>query len=194
MDYGLGIVGKEDIDIHPDDPTNQVPKNKAEFKQRVLNEPYQPVNINFPRSTFGNWSRNFQKSWYQLYPWSEYSPKTDAAYCFSCQMFNDSIGLNSGQSEIVFSKSGFKNWKQSTTKFNCHQGSKCHLNSTTSLKTATNPNLKSIDTILDEQRENILSQKEIKRLQNREIMKKLIDIVLCLGIGGKPFCGTLKNE
>lgn len=89
-------------------------------------------------------------------------------------MFSGSVGLNAGQSDGAFSKSGFKNWKQSTARFNCHQGSKYHLNSTTSLKTATNPNLKSIDTILDEQRKDILSQKEIKRLQNREIMKKLM--------------------
>jgi len=96
--------------------------------------------------------------------------------------------LNAGQYEGVFSKSGFKNWKQSTANFNCHQGSKYHLNSSTSLKTATNPNLKSIDTILDEQREDILSQKEeIKRLQNKESINKLINIVVCLGIGGKPF-------
>uniref|UniRef100_A0A2S2NXT3 Zinc finger MYM-type protein 1 n=1 Tax=Schizaphis graminum TaxID=13262 RepID=A0A2S2NXT3_SCHGA len=109
-------------------------------------------------------------------------------------MFNGSAGLNVGQSEGVFSKSGFKNWKQSTARFNIHQGSKCHLNSTTSLKTATNTNLKPIDTILDEQRKDILSQKEVKRLQNREIMKKLIDIVLCLEIGGKPFRGHTEKS
>ncbi|XP_050064963.1 uncharacterized protein LOC126553894 [Aphis gossypii] len=101
------ILGKEDIDIHPDDPTNPVPKNKVEFKQRVLKGPYQPVNINFPRSTFDNRYRSFQKSWYQLYPWLEYSPKTDAAYCFACRMFSGSVGLNAGQSDGAFSKSGF---------------------------------------------------------------------------------------
>lgn len=51
---------------------------------------------------------------------------------------------------------------------------------------------KPIDVILDENREQIRSQKELQRLKNKEIMNRLIDITLCLGIGGRPFLG--KNE
>lgn len=107
-----------------------------------------------------------------MYPWLEYSPKKDATYCFPCRMFSKSVGLNAGQFEKVFSKTGFSNWKAAKGKFNVHQGSNYHLYSTTSLKTILNPNSKSIDVILDQQRENIHSQMEIKRLKNRETMKK----------------------
>ncbi|XP_008181241.1 uncharacterized protein LOC103308873 [Acyrthosiphon pisum] len=65
--------------------------------------------------------------------------------------------------------------------------SKVHLNSSTSLNIFFN--LKPIDTILDENRELLRSQKEKTRLKNRQIMKRLIDITVCLGIGGKPFRG-----
>jgi hypothetical protein len=124
-----------------------------------------------------------------MFSWLEYSPKKDAVYFFPCRMFFGSVELNAGQFEIVFSKTGFTIWKAATEKFNVHQRSKCHLNSTTSLNTFLNPNSKSICVILDQQREDIRSQKEINRLKNRETMTKLIDIVLCLGVGGKPFCG-----
>jgi hypothetical protein len=122
-----------------------------------------------------------------MFSWLEYSPKKNAVYCFPCRMFCGSIELNAGQFEIVFSKIGFTNWKVATEKFNVHQRLKCHLNSTTLLKTFLNPNSKLIDVILDQQREDIRSQKEINRLKNKETMKKLIDIVLFLGVGGKSF-------
>lgn len=100
-------VGKEDTnDIHPDDPTNPVPKIQSEFKHRVIKGPYQPEFTSYPRSVFGNRHRSFQKSWHMVYFWLEYSPKKDAAYCLPCRMFCGSVGLNVGQFEVVF----FKNW------------------------------------------------------------------------------------
>lgn len=107
-------------------------------------------------------------------------------------MFSGSVGLNAGQFEVVYSKTGFTNWKAATIKFNTHRGSKCYLNSTTFLKIVLNPNSKSIDVILVQQKENAFSQKEINRLKSREMENKLIDIVLCLSIDGKPFHG--RNE
>jgi len=102
-------------------------------------------------------------------------------------MFTHSSGINIGQTELTYSKSGFKNWKLATSKFKLHQMSKVHLNSSTSLNNFLN--LKPIDIILDENRELLHSQKEQTRLKNRQIMKRLIDITVCLGIGGKPFRG-----
>lgn len=83
-----------------------------------------------------------------------------------------------------------------TIKFNIHQKSKYHLNSSTFLVNFLNS--KPIDIVLDDQRIHIHSQKEsqlnLTRQRNREIMKRLIDITICLGIGGKPFRGHIENE
>ena len=102
--------GKYDY-LHPDDPKTSIPKNQIEFKQRVLKGPYQPVLKMFPRTTFGNVNklRSFQLSWYKLFPWLEYSPKADLAFCFPCRMFSGATGLNTGQTEIIYSKTGFRN-------------------------------------------------------------------------------------
>ncbi|XP_060846280.1 zinc finger MYM-type protein 1-like [Rhopalosiphum padi] len=180
---------KYDSNLHPDDPKISIPKNQIEFKQRVLKGPYQPVLKIFPRTTFGNANkqRSFQHSWYNLFPWLEYSPKADLAFCFPCRMFNGATGLNAGQSEIVYSKTGFKNWKLATIRFNVHQKTKVHLNSSSALSNFLDS--KSIDVVLDKTCEHINSQKEIQRLKNREIVKRIIDIILCISIGGKPLRG-----
>lgn len=146
----------------------------------------------FPRTMFSGVKRSFQKSWYKQFTWLEYSPKEDLAFCFPCRMFSGSTGLNVGQSELTYSKIGFKNWKASTSKFSAHEKSKNHLNSSTSLTSFLNS--KPIDEVIDDQRKNINSVKELTRQKNREVMKRLIDITVCLGIGGKPFRGHRESK
>ncbi|XP_022170405.1 zinc finger MYM-type protein 1-like, partial [Myzus persicae] len=179
-------------DIHPLDPKVEVPKNQIEFKQRILKGPFQPILDIYPRTLFSGTLRSFQKSWYQQFTWLEYSPEEDLAFCFPCRMFIGSIVLNVGQSELVYSKLGYKNWKAATSKFSLHEKTKNHLNSSTSLMNFLNS--KPIDVSLDNQIKSIHSQKELTRQKNTEIMKRLIDITLCLGFGGKPFRGHTENK
>lgn len=48
-------------------------------------------------------------------------------------------------------------------------------------------NSKSIDLVLDESNAQRISQREENRLKNRDILSRLIDVVLCLAKNGKPF-------
>jgi hypothetical protein len=77
--------------------------------------------------------RSFQKSWYEQFTWLEYSPVEDLAFSFSYSMFMGSTRLNIGQSELVYSKLGYKNWNAATSKLSLHEKTKNHLNSSTSL-------------------------------------------------------------
>lgn len=76
-------------------------------------------------------------------------------------MFIGSTGLNVGQSELVYSKLGYKNWKAATSKFSLYEKTKNRLNSSTSLMNFLNS--KPIDVNLDNQIKNIHSQKELTR-------------------------------
>lgn len=67
-----------------------------------------------------------------------------------------------------------------------------HINSSTSLTNFLNS--KPIDEVIDDQRKNIDSEKELTRQKNREIMRRLIDITVCLGISGKPFRGHTESK
>lgn len=77
-------------------------------------------------------------------------------------------------------------------KFKLHQSSKAHLASVTSLTHFLNS--KSIDVVLNEEKVKSLSEKEKKKEKNRCIMRRLIDITLCLGIGGKSFRGHNEKD
>jgi len=70
--------------------------------------------------------------------------------------------------------------------------SKVHLNCVTSLTNFLHS--KSIDVLLDEERENTRNQREKQRLINREVIKRLIDVTLCLGISGKSFRGHSEKK
>lgn len=53
--------------------------------------------------------------------------------------------------------------------------------------------MKSIDCVLDTNRQEEISRKEKLRLKNREVMNRIIDITICLAKSGKPFRGHDKK-
>lgn len=69
-------------------------------------------------------------------------------------MFTPSFEITMGQAKLSYSKSGFKNWKLSTSKFKLHQMSKVHLDSSTSINNCLH--LKPIDIIWDKNRGCVL--------------------------------------
>lgn len=49
--------------------------------------PYQiPIN-EYPQSGPDDHLRRFQSKWFETFNWLEYSPTTDAPYCFPCFLF-----------------------------------------------------------------------------------------------------------
>jgi len=168
------------------DPVHALPIDRLCFKDQVLKGPYQPILDIYPSTIQGNKRRSFQKNWYTLYNWIEYSTKLDAVFCFPCRCFRGNESNNS-QTTITFSKVGFKGWNKANEAFKKHQLSKCHVNSSTSLLNFLNG--KSIDCVLDKAKEVSLSKKSEERIKNRQIMNRLIDIVICLCKGGRPFRG-----
>jgi len=67
---------------------------------------YQPFDFPFPPSQFGNQRRSFQSAWYNKFPWLEYSPHKDAAFCFPCFIFEKKTA-----NRATLTGDGFKNWK-----------------------------------------------------------------------------------
>lgn len=170
--------------IHPDDPSNVLTSYRIELKERIVRGPYQPDIKLFPRTKIGQNYRSFQKNWYSCFKWLEYS--IAKVFCFPCRMFLN-FGSDSGQADTTFSKTGFSNWHTATTSFKTHQMSKSHNRSTSSMTFFLNS--QSIDIALNKCQELELSRRETQRLANRNIMHRLIDIILCLAKNGKPFRG-----
>jgi hypothetical protein len=49
--------------------------------------PYQFQKDEYPLDDAANHPRKFQYHWFKTFPWLEYSPTTDAVYCFPCFLF-----------------------------------------------------------------------------------------------------------
>uniref|UniRef100_A0A8C5M9G2 TTF-type domain-containing protein n=1 Tax=Leptobrachium leishanense TaxID=445787 RepID=A0A8C5M9G2_9ANUR len=141
----------------------------------------------FPRTKIGDKQRNFHSEWYEKYRWLEYSPPKDAAFCFHCRFFSSNDSTQKGHIDPAVIEKGFKNWHKATECFRTHQLSKSHQLSSSAWSSFKEG--KPIDVLLDESMQTYISKKEEERFQNRIIMERLIDIVRCLGTGGRPLRG-----
>ena len=64
--------------------------SRRETKDHVISKgPCQPKDIIFP---LDNWNRKFLVSWYEKFPWLEYSVLLDKAFCFVCRVFSAQVG------------------------------------------------------------------------------------------------------
>ena len=68
---------------------------------------FQPNLPEYPRSKSGNQYRRFQHSWFKQFPWLEYSPSKDRAFCFPCFIFEKNLAIHP-----AFTIEGFKSWKR----------------------------------------------------------------------------------
>ncbi|KAL4084872.1 hypothetical protein QTP88_027751 [Uroleucon formosanum] len=138
------------------DPVNPFSKDRLEFQNRILKGRYKPILDLYPRSLQNSKKRSFQKNWYDIFDWLEYSDASDTAFCFPCRCFKGNE-INSSYNESTFSSNGFKAWYRAIDAFKKHQSSKCHLNSAKALTDFIN--LKSIDCVLDKNRLEEISRK-----------------------------------
>ena len=63
------------------------PSMPSDIATSTQESPLQPQNHSFPTSLFGDKSRAFSPSWYNSYPWLEYSIIKDAVFCYPCCFF-----------------------------------------------------------------------------------------------------------
>lgn len=93
-----------------------------------------------------NKNRSFLIAWYDLYPWLEYSPTTQAAYCYSCRTFPSLTNkpCRDQHTEPAFINVGFKNWPKAIRSFYKYQSSIPHNESTVKIA-----GLKSTDIVGD---------------------------------------------
>ncbi|XP_073021312.1 uncharacterized protein [Primulina eburnea] len=104
-------------------PIWQCPINERETIRRayILRGPYQPV-LEYPRTKLREQYRRFQKNWFEQFPWLEYFPNKDAAFCFPCFLFQGKEARNA-----AFTVDGFRGWKTVNDEKRCallmHTGS-----------------------------------------------------------------------
>lgn len=146
--------------------------------------PSQPINLNFPKRHFGKTTRAFCPGWYRGRPWLEYSVKLDACFCFPCRKFG---GIN--DRDLVFTKTGFTNWKTALEKdkgFTKHAASQCHIKNAKAWSEMTQREATG-ETI-----SNLLGPAQIEK--NRYYIKTIGEIVKFLAVNELPLRGTLESS
>ena len=146
--------------------------------------PCQPRLTCFPKTVCGKQYRCFQSSWYNKYPWVEYSEKRDAAYCFCCRWFRSGISSTGGSND-VFVNSGFKSWQkaiQAGRGLQGHEQSAYHKACFQSWKLWQGGQANSSSIA------HQLSQTQMAR--NRTYVAYIADLVRFLVTHEKPFRGT----
>ena len=69
--------------------------------------PYQPKLAEYPRTESGRQYHRFQYTWFDQFPWLEYSPSKDAMFCFPCFIFENKVPRH-----LTFTTEGFRSLKR----------------------------------------------------------------------------------
>ncbi|GJT51561.1 zinc finger MYM-type protein 1-like protein, partial [Tanacetum coccineum] len=152
----------------------EYPANKKEeVRLAYLNKgPFQIHLKTYPAKGSPKRPRRFQYSWFGIFPnWLEYSPTTNAAYCFVCYLFSDSPNVRNGSDAFIVK--GFDNWKKVNDGKNCaflkHIGCLQHRNAVTFCENLLNQE-GHIGNIIEKQSAETI-------IKNRIRLKASIDIV-----------------
>ncbi|KAJ3696949.1 hypothetical protein LUZ61_000654 [Rhynchospora tenuis] len=87
------------------------PNRRDEVRRFYISKgPFQPYMDEYPYSTNAIHRRRFQYSWFKKFPWLEFSPTSERAYCFPCFLFSTKPQGRCGSD--TFTVKGFQNWKK----------------------------------------------------------------------------------
>ncbi|KAI4802054.1 hypothetical protein KUCAC02_019913, partial [Chaenocephalus aceratus] len=98
-------IGSEEKETETHVQKNNIKYNEAFFKFSNTIGPCRPL-FQFPTNQDG---RSFQGHWYDETPWLEYSPQSDALYCFSCRMF---LNDDKYKTTSTWKSRGVNRWRQ----------------------------------------------------------------------------------
>ncbi|XP_034151423.1 zinc finger MYM-type protein 1-like [Esox lucius] len=120
--------------------------------------------------------RSFQKKWYENNPWLEYSPSTDAMFCFSCSLF---LNDERYRSHTNWKTVGLNRWR----KAQCLRGSHVWYGEVELLQE------KILEAAFEVGDLESQAAKDKERERNREVLSRLIAITLFLARQGMSFRG-----
>ncbi|KAK0141083.1 Zinc finger MYM-type protein 1 [Merluccius polli] len=143
--------------------------------------PKQPRLDQYPSTSFGKQQRSFQKHWFDLFDWLEYSLSRNSSYCFSCRLFGK-LNLRANK-DALLNTEGFKNWKRALDSYREHEASVVHKSSLLAWK-----NYRATLTegdVVDQM--NVGNVAQIN--ERREYMRRIVAVTSFLGKQGIAFRG-----
>ncbi|XP_062517927.1 zinc finger MYM-type protein 1-like [Corticium candelabrum] len=170
--------------------------------QAVLNQPYQPLNFDFPKRPFGKKAELscFRPSRFYQWPFLHYHEADDVVFCHLCvkaltlkpikskpdpafvsTLAHTEVGC---WSIIVFIGKvtrGFSNWKDATTGFKNHVKSACHREAVEVLVT--------LSATTRDVGEHVSHEHAVQKVNNQQALLQVLSSVRFLGRQGLAFRG-----
>ena len=175
--------------IEEDNAVKRIKEKLYDKEVAELDEPYQPCNIQFPKTKINDQNRAFDVKWFERFQWIHYDVQKDAAFCFYCIKVLKAGAISSGNVESAFVKAGFRNWKKACQKGRGllkHQGAETHKEAVQRFIQATINN-HNVGDLLS-------TNYEIQKEQNRNNLLKVISNIRFLARQGIPFRGDWNNK
>ena len=197
----LGRNTNHDISVEHD--PGRRPENLTDDQVDYLTRigPCQPKLSSYPKNTdLANKGKqcSFSPVWYKDYPYLEYSISEDKAYCYVCSLFQRGLGREKGDPAWII---GIDDWskmkgsrgKNKMGKLETHFSSAAH---SSALKDYHHfvCNDKHVDKLLTKDERERMVELENKRIQNREVVEILFDVVLVLTRNGLALRGNESSD
>lgn len=174
------VVHQPISELHQDHVINTRTSTSSDLGD-LKSGPARPLLQQYPLTDFsGNRKRNFSVLYDKKYEWVEYSMNNDAVFCFACRQFPSS------NKEELYVEKGMNNWKKAGDKLDKHAISAAHSFSMAKWLEYRKPT-QSVTTLLSESHKELL-------LENRDYVKKLLDILLYLSKQGLPLRGHDESD
>uniref|UniRef100_A0A8C6P238 Zinc finger MYM-type protein 1-like n=1 Tax=Nothobranchius furzeri TaxID=105023 RepID=A0A8C6P238_NOTFU len=170
---------------HPNDPAHvllcNIKYTEAFIQMCDKIGPCKPILSSYPKNEEG---RSFQNKWYENNSWLEYSPSTDAMFCFSCRLFLHEEKHTSRKT--CWKTEGFNRWRKALQKIKEHSASESHMCSMVRWISFRKKSFEEAFEVADQVSQ---AAKDKERERNREILSRLIAVTLYLARQGLPFRG-----
>ena len=141
---------------------------------------------------------SFSPVWYKDYPYLEYSILKDKVYCYVCSLFRQGLGREKGNPAWI---TGIDDWskmkgsrgKNKMGKLETHFSSAAHSSALHDYLHFI-CNEKHVDKLLTKDKHERMVELENKRVQNREVVEILLDVVLVLTRNGLALRGSESSD
>ena len=148
--------------------------------------PHQPMTFRFPQREFGQKTVtkcSFQAKWFSRWPWLHYNEDSDSIYCFHCiRTYSQKKLIGVSNLEKTYILTGFTNWKEATSRFTSHEGSRYHKDALLKMV--------SLPATTRDIGESLSKQHSKEKLEHRQCFLKLLANVRFLSRQGLPFRGS----
>jgi hypothetical protein len=158
---------------------NGITLTEKEKQYLICKGPYQPHLEKYPtNAAISKTKQNtFTAKWFKTFPYLEYSPTVDRAFCFACRLFGDGARC----AETNWTIEGVNRWdkmrsrgKKKLGKLEQHFASAAHKLSVERLQCFSQREMH-IDVALNSERKKQLALEEQERLHSRKVIFLLLD-------------------